>query len=182
MTVSGLLLAAGSGSRLGTPKAEVVLDGLSLLDRALGVLRRSCCDEIIAVLRASEPIAGVTTIVNPEPDRGMGSSLRLGLAACTGEIAVIMLVDTPGIGPDAIDAVVARVQNDATVAIASFAGRQVPPVAIAAQWWPEVARLAVGDQGARGFLRAHPELVTAVACGGDPGDIDTQDDLAGWRG
>lgn len=122
----------------------------------------------------------MTVVVNPEPQRGMGSSLRLGLAACAGEVAVVALVDTPGVGADAVRAVLETVQGGASVAIASFAGAQRPPVAFARRVWPEVAELAEGDQGARGFLRAHPEVVVAVPCDGDPGDIDTADDLARW--
>ena len=39
--------------------------------------------------------------------------------------------------------------------------------------------LAVGDAGARPFLRAHPDLVTLVECGdtGQPDDLDTRSDL-----
>jgi CTP:molybdopterin cytidylyltransferase MocA len=178
--VSGVLLAAGSGSRLGTPKAQLRIGGVRLLDRAVAVLRAGGCDEIVAIVRAAEQLPGVTTVVNPEPDRGMGSSLRLGLAAGTGQIAVVLLVDTPGIGADAIGAVLDAVRAGAPVAIAEFAGHRMPPVAISRPWWAEVAERAEGDQGARGFLQAHPDLVTAVPCAGDPADIDTPADLARW--
>jgi CTP:molybdopterin cytidylyltransferase MocA len=45
--------------------------------------------------------------------------------------------------------------------------------------WTDVAAAAVGDVGARGWLRAHPEQVVEVACdgSGDPIDIDTPNDL-----
>jgi CTP:molybdopterin cytidylyltransferase MocA len=176
--VSGVLLAAGAGTRLGRPKAQITLGGVRLLDRALDVLRAGGCDDLVAVLRTPEQLSGVTTIVNPQPQRGMGSSLRLGLAAGRGEIAVVLLVDTPGIGADAVRAVIDAVRAGAPVALADFGGRRVPPVAFARPHWAEVAELAEGDQGARGFLRAHPELVTAVPCAGDPSDIDTPADLA----
>lgn len=58
------------------------------------------------------------------------------------------------------------------------------PVLIAREHLAEVAALAVGDVGARPFLCAHPDLVTAVACddAGDPADVDTPDDLRRLRG
>ncbi|MHB1486105.1 MAG: NTP transferase domain-containing protein [Acidimicrobiales bacterium] len=42
-----------------------------------------------------------------------------------------------------------------------------------------LAAAAVGDVGARGWLRAPPDLVTPVACDGmgDPVDLDTSDDI-----
>ena len=53
------------------------------------------------------------------------------------------------------------------------------PVLIAREHWPAVTALAVGDAGARPFLRAHPELVTPVECSdtGSADDVDTPEDL-----
>jgi CTP:molybdopterin cytidylyltransferase MocA len=65
------------------------------------------------------------------------------------------------------------------VAVAAYHGRPRNPVLIAREHWAQVTALAVGDAGARPFLRAHPELVTAVECGdtGSPDDVDTRADL-----
>jgi len=43
-----------------------------------------------------------------------------------------------------------------------------------------VLALATGDVGARPYLQAHPDRVTAVECGdiGRPDDVDTPEDLA----
>lgn len=176
--ITGIVLAAGSGSRLGRPKAELVLDGRRLVDRAVATLRAGGCDRVVAVVRAGTAVPDAESVVNPEPERGMGSSLRLGLAAATGDRAVILLVDTPGVTGQAVRRVIAA---DAVVAIATYGGRRAHPVAFAAAVWPEVGRLAEGDQGARGFLRARPDLVVEVACDGDPTDLDTPEDLARWR-
>ncbi len=176
--VSGVVLAAGAGVRFGRPKAEVVVDGARLVDRAVAVLRDGGCDEVVAVVRPGVLVDGAVIVENPDPERGMGSSLRLGLAAASGERAVILLVDTPGVAASAVRAVLAV---DAPVAIASYDGRRGHPVAIAREHWPAVADLARGDAGARAFLRAHPELVAEVACEGDPADLDTTEDLAAWR-
>ncbi len=178
MTASGIVLAAGAGTRLGQPKAEVQLCGERLVDRAVRVLRDGGCVEVVAVVRSDLDVDNALVVVNPAPERGMGSSLRLGLAAASGTRAVLMLVDTPGIGADAVRRVLGA---DAPVAIATYAGRRGHPVAVDRPLWTDVARLAVGDQGARPFLRANPGLVTEVACDGDPGDIDTLPDLAEWR-
>jgi len=176
--LSGILLAAGEGRRMGRPKAEIVVRGRRLVDRAVATLRDGGCDEVIAVVRAGTRVDDATPVVNPDPDRGMGSSLRLGLAAATGSRAVILLVDTPGIRAEAVRRVASV---DASVAIATYDGRRGHPVAFDRPLWTEVSALAEGDRGARAFLRVHPDLVTEVACDGRLDDIDTPSDLDAWE-
>ncbi len=57
-TVAGAVLAAGSGTRMGRPKAELVVAGVRLLDRAVTVLREAGCDPVVAVVRDATPVAG----------------------------------------------------------------------------------------------------------------------------
>ena len=67
--------------------------------------------------------------------------------------------------------------------IAGYEADRLPPAGagqlLAREHWPEVIAMAAGDQGARAFLRARPDLVTLVECGdtGRPDDIDTPADL-----
>ena len=175
--VSGIVLAAGAGTRLGQPKAELILAGERLLDRAVRVLYDGGCHEVVAVVRPGVEVRGAISVVNQEPDRGMGSSLRLGLGVASGDRAAIVLVDTPGLAADAVRRVAGVT---APVAVATYAGRRGHPVVIERPLWTDVAALAEGDEGARPFLRLHPGLVAEVACAGDPSDIDTPRDLAAW--
>lgn len=79
---AGLLLAAGEGARLGTPKALVVLGGERLVDRGVRVLREGGCNPVLVVLGAAVvPVRGAVVVRNPDWRTGMGSSLRTGLAA-----------------------------------------------------------------------------------------------------
>ena len=187
MNVVGLVLAAGSGSRLGMPKAVVEIDGERLVDRAVRTLRAGGCAAVIVVLGAAEvPVPGAAVVLNPDWATGMGSSLRVGLAAlpADADAAVVQLVDQPLIGGEVVARLIAAHAAGAAVAVATYAGKRRNPVLLARSTWPEVSELAVGDQGARPYLAAHPEAITAVPCDdlGAPDDIDTPADLARFRG
>lgn len=181
--VAGVLLAAGSGSRLGRPKALVELGGSRLVDRGVDLLRAGGAGPLVVVTGAAPvSLPGVRTVHNPDWASGMGSSLAAGLRAVPDgcPAAVIALVDQPLIGAAAVRRLIEAHAAGATVASAAYHGRPRNPVLLARAHWPEVIALAVGDVGARPFLRAHPELVTLVECAdtGRPDDLDTPADLA----
>jgi nicotine blue oxidoreductase len=185
--VAGVLLAAGAGRRLGRPKALVEVGGARLVDRGVRVLADGGAGPVVVVTGAAPvTVPGVIMAVNPDWATGMGSSLAAGLravpAGCTA--AVVALVDQPLVGPEAVRRLIAAHAAGAGVAVAAYQGRPRNPVLLARGHWPEVLRLAVGDVGARPFLRAHPDLVTVVECGdtGRPDDVDTPEDLARLAG
>jgi CTP:molybdopterin cytidylyltransferase MocA len=186
--VAGVLLAAGSGSRFGQPKALVELNGQTLAERGVGLLRAGGADPILVVTGAVPlELEGTRTVDNPEWRTGMGSSLRAALRALSETqtkadvgAVVVALADQPLVGPEAVARLIAAYRDGATVAVAAYDGRPRHPVLLAREHWPEVIATATGDQGARTFLRTRPELVTLVECGdtGRPDDIDTPADLA----
>ncbi len=182
-SVAGVLLAAGQGARFGKPKALAEFLGESLADRGVALLRAGGAAPVIVVTGAATvDVAGAITVHNPDWRSGMGSSLAVALGAVPAEAAaaVIALVDQPLIGPEAVRRLIAAHLSGASVAVAAYQGVPRNPVLLARGHWAEVTGRAVGDQGARPFLRAHPELVTLLECGdtGDPADADTPADLA----
>jgi CTP:molybdopterin cytidylyltransferase MocA len=190
MRVAGLVLAAGGGSRYGSPKALVRLRGRLLVERAADLLAAGGCDPVVVVLGAAadQVLAaarlsrtGVRTVVNPDWPTGMGSSLRVGLAAvpAEAEAVVVTLVDTPGLGPESVRRLVAAGGPDGA-AQATYGGRRGHPVLLGRTVITEVAAAATGDRGAGPWLAAHPERVRLVPCDGtgDPRDVDVPDDLA----
>jgi len=199
-TVAGVLLAAGEGSRFGGPKALVELDGQTLAERGVGLLRAGGADPILVVTGATEvQIPGTHTVYNPEWRTGMGSSLRAALNALTSPedaspedaspedagpeevgAVVVALADQPLVGPESVARLIAAYRAGASVAVAAYDGQPRNPVLLAREHWPEVIATATGDTGARAFLRARADLVSLIECGdtGRPDDIDTPADLA----
>ena len=184
--VAGVLLAAGSGSRLGRPKALVVVGGQTLVARGVALLQDGGAHPVIVVTGAAEladpPGPDVVSVRNPDWATGMGSSLATGLGAVPPDraAAVIALADQPLVGAESVRRLVAAFESGAGVVVACYEGLPRNPVLISRKHWPAVVALATGDVGARPFLRAHPDLVTRVECGdvGRPDDIDSPEDLA----
>ncbi len=188
-----MLLAAGEGSRFGRPKALVELDGQTLAERGVTMLRAGGADPVLIVTGAARVELGqdhhqVRPVYNGEWRTGMGSSLRAALRALAEPeagpevgAAVVALADQPLVGAAAVARLIAAYRAGASVAVAAYDGQPRNPVLLAREHWPEVIATATGDQGARAFLRSRPDLVTLVECGdtGRPDDIDTPADLDG---
>lgn len=184
MTLDGLLLAAGSGSRLGTPKALVHdADGTSWLLRAVATLRDGGCDRVTVVLGASADEArallsgdGCVAVVADNWAEGMGASLRAGLEVLTGgdgEAAVVTLVDLPDVTGEVVRRVIDLGTDHGVLARASYDGRSGHPVLLGSDHWAGVAAAATGDRGARDYLADH--TVFMVECGdlATGRDVDT---------
>jgi CTP:molybdopterin cytidylyltransferase MocA len=185
VTVAALVLAAGSGSRYGAPKALVELDGERLVDRAIRVLRQGGIILTYVVQGAAvlTDLSGAEVVDNPDWPSGMGSSLRAGISALPAAVqaVVVVPVDQPGLTAAALGRVLAAAQGDRQQAlvVATYAGRRGHPVLLGRRHWAGVAGAAVGDTGARAYLATRPDVVEVecadVASGVDvdePADLD----------
>ena len=185
--IVGAVLAAGSGTRMGRPKAELVVAGSRLVDRAVAALADGGCDAVLAVVRPGVAVAGATAVINPDPERGMRSSLELAIdaaglidAAGAPDAVAVLPVDLPGVSAATVAAVLA-VWRPGRIAAAWSEGRRGHPIVMSPALWRDALAMAGPDDGARALLAARAEVVDEVAVDGSTDDLDTPADLARWR-
>lgn len=173
---------------MGRPKALVELDGEPLVRRALRVLGDGGCTPLVVVLGAAAPDVraalpdGPHVVEAADWATGMGASLRAGLAALPEvDAALVHLVDLPGVTAAAVARLVAPPTAPDVLRRAAYGGRPAHPVLLGRAHWAAVHDAAVGDAGARAYLRAHPDA-ELVECGdvAVPDDVDTPESLARW--
>ncbi|WP_338701963.1 nucleotidyltransferase family protein [Streptomyces sp. Q6] len=192
--VAGLLLAAGGGRRLGgRPKALLPHRGGLLVEHAVRMLRAGGCGPVHVVLGAAAgdvreraSLEGCAVVENTDWAHGMGSSLRAGLdslARTDARAALVLLVDQPGIGAEAIVRVREAYRSPASLVAAAYDGERGHPVLFGRDHWAGIAASAAGDRGARAYLKEHTDAVELVECGdvAEAYDIDTEADLGHLR-
>lgn len=184
LPVAGLVLAAGSGTRMRGPN-KLLLDyeGVPIVRYAVTAAAEGGCQGIWAVYSQPEVAAALegfaTCIHNPDAATGQASSLRAGLVNLPATVAgaVLLLGDQPLVGARTVAMVIAEWRREGTrpAVAASYGGDWRPPVVIDRSLWPAFAELT-GDAGGRQVLGSHPELLDTVPVSGRADDIDTPED------
>ncbi|MFB6720898.1 NTP transferase domain-containing protein [Kribbella sp. NPDC056345] len=185
MQIVGVVLAAGAGRRMGAPKA-LVRDaaGTAWVVRTSRLLAASGCDPVVVVVGAAA--AEVTAELTDEPvrvvvatnwEQGMGASLRAALdALAPADAALVVPVDLPGLTEAAVRRIAAEADRDALVR-AVYDGTPGHPVLLGTDHWSGVREAAVGDQGARSYLRDHPPRDIDCSALADGADVDRSEQL-----
>jgi CTP:molybdopterin cytidylyltransferase MocA len=194
--VVGLVLAAGAGRRMGTPKA--LLPGM--VAATVGALTAAGCGTVTVVLGAeAERAAGLVpegahSVVAADWAEGIGASLRRGLAAAGDEssgtvrAALVTLVDLPDVGAAVMERVLDRWRaagagRDALVR-ATFSGRPGHPVLLGRDHWSRLVETLSGDTGAQEYLAGRNVLQVSCEDLATGRDVDRPEDLprgSAWR-
>jgi molybdenum cofactor cytidylyltransferase len=181
--ISGVVLAAGTSSRLGRPKQLLELEGRPLLQHVVDAAAASGLAEVVVVLgHESDRIAtalalpsGTRIVVNHHYEAGQSTSLRAGLSSVDSrtDAAAILLGDQPRLTPSAIRKTLDAFRaSEAPIMRALWQGTPGHPVVLARSEWGSIQKL-MGDKGARDLVAASAR-VDVVEMGEPPmDDVDT---------
>lgn len=181
--IPAVILAAGASRRLGRPKQLVLLDGETLLRRAVRAALAGCAPVLVVVgsqaaeIEASLAGMPVRVVANPEWQEGMAASIRAGIRALPGDApaALFLVCDQTAVDGALVGRLLAvrRAHPEAVVACAYGNARGTPSL-FPARCFPQLLKLQ-GDRGARDLL-AGPDVLTVPFPEG-VADVDTPADL-----
>jgi molybdenum cofactor cytidylyltransferase len=192
---AALLPAAGASRRMGRPKLLLPYRGTSLVGAVVAALRQAGADPIALVASAERTDLldfarqeGLVAAVNPDPERGMLSSIWEGLAALggaealarSGEALLVCPADLPALRASTVGELLRRqAEARAPLAVPVFRGKRGHPLAIAPALIPEIATLDL-EVGLRQLLERHAAEVLEVEVPdeGAVEDVDTPEDYA----
>jgi molybdenum cofactor cytidylyltransferase len=185
--VGAILLAAGTSSRLGTPKQLLPFGGLPLVRHTAETALASRISRLFVVVgnRADEvrqALAGldVEIVDNPSYRQGQSTSLRQGLLAIPRSLsaALVLLVDQPFVDAMLIDRLIGLYEETGAAIVAPQHGsRRGNPVLFDQSLFAELLTV-VGDMGARDVIARHRDRVATLQIPDDRPftDIDTWED------
>ena len=163
--VAGIVLAAGSSTRLGRNKLLIPVQGESLIRRTVSSAA-AILDPVIVVLgheaeRVTEELTGLPcrSALNPDHARGINSSLRAGLAALPDGVraAVVLLADMPLVTSGMISDLVQRYRTSAApLVISDYDGVLAPPLLYDQSLFAELGAME-GEGCGKQVVRRHRE-------------------------
>jgi len=190
MSVGAVILAAGSSSRMGSPKQTLQFQGKSLLRRAALAALGAGCRPVVVVTGAHAELCrreldglDVQEVLNISWETGMASSVRAGiegLVTMDADVAaaVLLLCDQPHVTSDVISSLLAAHKATGSSVIASaYGGSFGVPALFSVTLFTELTRLE-GTSGAKEVIRRHASEARFLNFYGGDVDVDTPDDFS----
>jgi len=109
----GARFDASTGADTSGRKLLAAVHGTPMLDRTISTLLAGGIDHVVVVLPPDRDLGAarlledprVTTVINPDPSRGMFSSIQIGLSAVDGDPILVLPGDMPFVLSESVVAV-----------------------------------------------------------------------------
>jgi molybdenum cofactor cytidylyltransferase len=182
---AGLILAAGGGTRFGGGKMLAELHGRPMLQYALDLAAAVELDPVVVVLgKDAVDVEGAVLwgaerrVVNPDPARGLSSSVLLGMAELgNADRVLVLLGDQPFLSIENLRVIIGTARDASRpIVVPRYAGVPGNPVLLEREAWALVRALE-GDRGMSQLFEKHPDLLRFLDLPDANPDIDTRDDL-----
>jgi len=170
--VAGVVLAAGSSTRMGRNKLFFDLDGETLLRRVVRRAIGAGLDPVIVVVgheaeRARAELAALPCMPVDNPDHALGinRSLRAGISHVPerARAAVVMLADMPFVTGPMVAELVARYRDStAPLVISAYGDVNAPPMLYDRALFSELQQMT-GEGCGRQVVRRHRHEAVAVS-------------------
>ena len=185
--MKAILLAAGFSSRMGQFKQVMEIAGKPMVRRVAEPLLGESLELLVVIgherERVKEALHALPCeyIINPHPEEGMFSSVRLGCRAVPQDEACLLTTcDCPGISATTIQLVKETLERQPTnVIIPTFQGRRGHPVGLPAFLVGHIRTLPPDTPGLNSLWRNIPEMVVHLEVD-DPAilrDFDRPEDV-----
>ena len=185
---AALVLAAGAGKRFGGQKLLAELNGTPILQHVLDLAAAAELDPVVVALGTDADALETRMrwraeirLVNPAPEHGISSTVRMGIAALLtsdAQRAVVLLGDQPRLGVAQLRTILAALTDESRpIVVPRYAGVPGNPVLLERAAWPLAAGLQ-GDTGMVQLFAANQDLLRYVDVDGANPDVDTRADLA----
>jgi len=180
-----IILAAGSSSRLGRPKQNLVYRGATLLQRIIKTALDTTCRPVIVVLGGNADLIKptiqnlpVTVVYNEAWQNGMSSSIKAGVVQVQREgvdSVIFILCDQPFIDADLLMKLISADTFEG-IAACSYNDTIGTPAFFGSKYFPELLELK-GNEGAKHLLLRYKEDARIIPFPLGNVDIDTMDDF-----
>lgn len=179
-----IILAAGSSSRLGKPKQNLVFQGNTLLLRTIKAALAADCQQIVVVLGANGSVIEPTIlnqpiqiIHNPAWEEGMSSSIRHGLTTLLNthphmQSVILMLCDQPFADTAIINQLIQASANNKHLVACNYNGTIGVPALFDKSHFEKLLAIN-GNEGAKKLLLKYKKEVHTVPFPLGMIDIDT---------
>lgn len=177
--VGALILAAGGSTRFGEPKQFLKVRGESLIGRITRAAIEAGCSAIVIVAgdafeRLRSELTGGEVIHNADWQRGIGSSIKCGLAHLRDKVdaIVILAADQPFVSASMIRELISR---EAAIIASSYANTIGIPAVFATTCFDALQALP-DNSGAKPVIEQHRDDTIVVSLPAAEIDIDTRAD------